>query len=128
MKGKKFSDIGNDELKAKLVAGTKVIDIRRPEEWKQTGVIPGSHLLTFFDADGNVNPQFGAELQKLISGPADEVVFICRTGRRSQVLSEYLSGQAGFTKVANVEKGITSWIQDGGEVTEAETPENCWLC
>ncbi|POF29037.1 rhodanese-like domain-containing protein [Roseibium marinum] len=128
VKGKKFSDIGNDELKAKLVAGTKVIDIRRPEEWKQTGVIPGSHLLTFFDADGNVNPQFGAELQKLISGPADEVVFICRTGRRSQVLSEYLSGQAGFTKVANVEKGITSWIQDGGEVTEAETPENCWLC
>ncbi|MEO9527678.1 FKBP-type peptidyl-prolyl cis-trans isomerase [Roseibium sp.] len=128
VKAKKFSDIGNEDLKAKLAAGTTVIDIRRPDEWKQTGVIPGSHLLTFFDQGGNVNPQFGTELQKLISGPADEVVFICRTGRRSQMLSEYLAGQAGFTSVANVEKGITSWIQDGGEVTDAQAPENCWLC
>lgn len=128
VKGSKFSSIGNEDLKTKLAAGSTVIDIRRPEEWKQTGVIPGSHLLTFFDQGGNVNPKFGAELQKLISGPTDELVLICRTGRRSQVLSEYLAGQAGFTNVANVQDGIMSWISNGGEVTEAETPENCWLC
>jgi len=128
VKAKKFSDIGNDVLKAKLAAGIPVIDIRRPDEWKQTGVIPGSHLLTFFDQSGNVNPQFGAELQKIVSGPADEVVFICRTGQRSQVLSEYLAGQAGFTNIVNAQNGIVSWIQDGFEVTQAETPENCWLC
>nr|WP_299814920.1 rhodanese-like domain-containing protein [uncultured Roseibium sp.] len=128
MKAKKFSDIGNDELKAKLASGTTVIDIRRPEEWRETGVIPGSHLLTFFDQGGNVNPQFGTELQKLISGPADEVVFICRTGRRSQALSEYLAGQAGFTNIANVENGIVAWMSDGGDVSEAQLPENCWLC
>ncbi len=128
VKAKKFSDIGNDELKAKLASGTTVIDIRRPEEWRETGVIPGSHLLTFFDQGGNVNPQFGTELQKLISGPADEVVFICRTGRRSQALSEYLAGQAGFTNIANVENGIVAWMSDGGDVSEAQLPENCWLC
>ncbi|WP_305987053.1 FKBP-type peptidyl-prolyl cis-trans isomerase [Roseibium sp. MMSF_3544] len=128
VKGKKFSDIGNEELKAKLAAGATVIDIRRPDEWKQTGVIPGSHLVTFFDASGNVNPEFGAELQKLVASPADEVVFICRTGRRSQVLSEYLSGQAGFTNVVNVKDGIMSWIGDGEAVAAATLPENCWLC
>ncbi|WP_428642220.1 FKBP-type peptidyl-prolyl cis-trans isomerase [Roseibium sp.] len=128
VRGKKFSDIGNEELKAKLAAGTTIIDIRRPDEWKQTGVIPGSHLVTFFDTNGNVNPQFGAELQKLISGPSDEVVILCRSGNRSQVLSEYLAGQAGFTNVVNVEKGISHWIANGGEVKEPALPENCWLC
>jgi len=128
VKGKKFSDIGNDDLKSKLASGATVIDIRRPDEWKQTGVIPGSHLVTFFDAKGKVNPQFGTELQKLVSGPSEEVIFICRTGNRSKVLSEYLAGQAGFTNVVNVEKGITNWIAGGGDVTEATMPESCWLC
>ena len=128
VKGKKYSDIGNGELKDMLAAGATVIDIRRPDEWKETGVIPGTHLVTFFDANGNVNPEFGTELQKLVSGPDQEVVFICRTGRRSQVLSEYLSGQAGFTNVINVEKGIMDWIGKGETVAAATLPENCWLC
>ncbi|MCR9058502.1 MAG: FKBP-type peptidyl-prolyl cis-trans isomerase [Rhodobacteraceae bacterium] len=128
VKGKKFSDIGNDELKEKLASGATVIDIRRPDEWKQTGVVAGSHLVTFFDENGNVNPDFGASLQKLVAGPEDEVVLICRTGARSKVLSQYLSEQAGFTNVVNVESGIMSWIGDGQAVTAAVLPENCWLC
>ena len=128
VKAKKFSDIGTSVLTAKLEAGVPVIDIRRPDEWAASGVIPGSHLLTFFDQKGNVNPGFGAELQKIVSGPAEEVVFICHTGQRSKLLSEYLSGQAGFTNVANVQNGITGWIKDGGKVTEAKLPDTCWLC
>jgi len=128
VKAKKYSDIGKEDLKSRLAAGTTLIDIRRPEEWKQTGVVPGSHLLTFFDRKGNVNPAFGSELQKLVSGPADELVFICQTGQRSKALSQYLADKAGFTNVANVENGIGHWISNGGEVTDAETPENCWLC
>lgn len=128
VKAKKFSSLGNDALKARLAAGATIIDIRRPEEWRETGVLPGSHLLTFFDKNGQVNPQFGAELQKLISGPDDDLVLICRTGQRSKVLSQYLADKAGFTNVANVEQGIVSWIESGGNVTQAETPENCWLC
>ncbi|WP_394701462.1 FKBP-type peptidyl-prolyl cis-trans isomerase [uncultured Roseibium sp.] len=128
VKGKKFSDLSNDDLKQKIAAGVPVIDIRRPDEWKQTGVVPGSHLITFFDEKGNVNPGFGSELQKVISGPGDEVVFICRTGNRSSALSEYLAGKAGFTNVDNVEKGITEWIAAGNEVTQATLPESCWLC
>jgi len=128
VKAKKFSDISNEHLKARLASGATVIDIRRPDEWQQTGILPGSHLVTFFDASGNVNPQFGPELQKLVSSPGDEVVFICHTGARSRVLAEYLSGQAGFTNVVNVEKGIAGWIESGGEIAKASMPENCWLC
>ena len=34
--------------------GVTVIDVRRAEEWSKTGVIEGSHLLTFFDAKGEL--------------------------------------------------------------------------
>ncbi|ADZ69209.1 FKBP-type peptidyl-prolyl cis-trans isomerase [Polymorphum gilvum] len=128
VKGKSYSDLGNGELKAKITAGVPVIDIRMPDEWKQTGVVPGSHLITFFNAQGQVNPEFGTELQKVVSGPDAEVIFICRTGNRSSVLAKYLAEQAGFTRIANVEKGIVDWIASGGEVTTATMPDNCWLC
>ena len=66
-----------------------------------------------------------AGLMQQSRGP---VLAFCRTGNRSKALSEYLAGQAGFTNVANVENGITSWISEGGDVSEASMPDNCWLC
>jgi rhodanese-related sulfurtransferase len=128
VKGKKYSDLGNEELKAKLAAGVPVIDIRRPDEWKATGVLPGSHLITFFNDKGQINPLFGQELKKVISGPADEVIFICRSGNRSSVLSKHLAEKSGFTQIGNVQDGINGWIKAGGEVTDATLPDNCWLC
>ena len=38
-----------EQLRAK---GVPVIDLRTPEEWSATGVIEGSHLVTFADAGG----------------------------------------------------------------------------
>ncbi len=128
VKGKKFSELDNEALKAKIAAGVPVIDIRRPDEWKVTGVLPDSHLITFFDEKGQINPGFGQELQKVISGPADEVVFICRTGNRSSVLAKHLAENNGFTNIGNVTSGISGWIDNGGAVTAASLPDNCWLC
>lgn len=127
VKGKKFSDLDNEALKAKIAAGVPVIDIRRPDEWKATGVIEGSHLITFFDQQGQANPGFFEEMSKL-AGAGDEVVLLCRSGQRSAVLSEYLAEKAGFTKVANVQNGIIDWIGAGNPVSEATIPESCWLC
>lgn len=128
VKGKKFSDIGNEDLKKKLAAGTTVIDIRSPQEWKETGVLPGSRLVTFFDADGNVNPHFPDRLKQIVTDPDEEVVLICRSGHRSQIVANYLSSQAGFSHVINVKSGVLGWISAGGGLTEAVMPESCWLC
>ena len=40
-------------LERLLAEDVAVVDIRTPEEWRRTGTIEGSHLLTFFDADGD---------------------------------------------------------------------------
>ena len=125
--GKKFSDLDNEALKAKIAAGVPVIDIRRPDEWTSTGVIDGSHLITFFDQQGQANPGFFEEMSKL-AGPNDEVIFLCRSGNRSGVLSEYLAEKAGYTRVYNVAGGMLDWIGAGNPVSEATIPENCWIC
>ena len=73
-------NINNMELRQLLEKGVPIIDIRRSEEWRQTGVVKGSHLITFFDRKGNYNINaWMAELSK-IAGPDEPFILICRTG------------------------------------------------
>lgn len=115
MSAPKFDNIDNAELKDLLDKGTKIIDIRRPEEWKQTGVVKGSVLLTAFDGRGQPVKGFLPELEKQI-GKDEPVIFICRTGNRTGVVSMALAEQLGYNKVINVTDGITRWIAEGNPV------------
>ncbi len=45
--------INAQQLQQLIAAGVPVVDVRTPEEWRATGVIPDSHLITFFDQRGN---------------------------------------------------------------------------
>jgi len=111
-------NIDNEELKALMAQGVPVIDIRRPEEWRQTGVVEGSHLNTFFDARGRYDVE--AWLKKLapIAGRDDPFILICRTGNRTGIVSRFLDRKLGYHKVYNVEKGITDWIRKGNPVVK----------
>ncbi len=122
-----FSNLDNAGLAAMLRRGVPVIDIRRPEEWRKTGVVAGSHLITFFDEKGRINPNFPERL-RAIAAPDDEVILICRTGNRTAALADMLSRKAGHGRIHNVTDGITLWIADGGPVTAPSMPETCWLC
>lgn len=104
-----YTNLDNDRLKALLAQGVPVYDIRRPEEWRQTGVVAGSRLLTFVDARGrplpDFLPRFSAEVDK-----NDPVILICRTGNRTDTLARHLVERMGYTQVYNVRHGITRWI------------------
>lgn len=106
-------NIDNTELKALLAAGIPVIDIRRPEEWRQTGVVKGSHLLTFFDKKGNYDLRTWMDEFSKIAGPDDQFVLICRTGNRTGTISKFLDQKLKYRKVSHVNKGITHWIKKG---------------
>jgi rhodanese-related sulfurtransferase len=104
-------NVSNAQLKKLLDENVILIDIRRPEEWAQTGIVAGSKKLTFFSKKG-VNPNLAIELQRIAS--ADQpVALICRTGNRTRVASKMLATQLGYKKIYNVERGITKWIADG---------------
>ena len=112
-------DIDNAELAKLAAAGVPVIDIRTRPEWEETGILPGSHLLTFFDERGKAEPAAWLAKAKAIAKPGDPVIVICRSGNRTKALSQFLSQQAGYAKVYNVRNGIRAWLQEGRPVVTA---------
>lgn len=92
-----------------------IYDVRRPEEWRQTGVIEGSELLTFVDASGRLKPDFLDRFTAAVDRD-DPVILICRTGNRTSTLARYLVEELGYTQVFNVRDGITRWLSDGKRV------------
>lgn len=109
-------NIDNAELTRLMSTGVAVVDIRTAPEWKETGIVPGSHLFTLFDERGRADAPTWLEKVKSVAKPEQPVVVICRTGNRTKPASQFLSQQAGYKTVYNVTKGITSWAKEGGRV------------
>ena len=112
-------DIDNATLAKLAASGVPVIDIRTSPEWEETGIVPGSHLLTFFDERGKADPAAWLEKAKGIAKPGEPVIVICRTGNRTRVLSQFLTQQAGYAKVYNVRNGIVAWGKEGRPIASA---------
>ena len=114
-----FSDvieIGDIELKSLLQKKIPLIDIRRKDEWKSTGIEENSILMTFFDKNGKANTnEWLKELNK-IANKNDPVILICRTGRRTGIISKFLSEKVGYRLIYDVTDGITDWIKKGNTV------------
>lgn len=110
-----FKSIDNAQLQEKLKSGIKLIDIRRPEEWQQTGVVEGSIKSTAFNADGQFQKSFVEMLEQTVQ-PDEEFVVICRTGNRTAALSNWLATRGGYSNVLNHRDGITDWIGEGRPV------------
>lgn len=106
-------DIDNAELAKLTAAGVPLIDIRTPQEWQETGIVPGSHLITFFDEQGKVDPAAWLEKAKSVAKPGEPVALICRSGNRTKAATRFLSQQAGYVTVYNVKEGIKGWTREG---------------
>ena len=106
-----YSNISNTKLQELLDQGILLVDIRRKEEWQQTGIVKGSKTITFFDKTGRINndfvPQFTA-----IAKPDQPIMLICRTGNRTQAVSTALVQQLGYKNVMNVTNGIVGWMAE----------------
>ena len=90
-----------------------VIDIRTPQEWQTTGIIPGSHPVNFFDQNGKYNTQqWLAEVQKLQSSPDQEIILVCHSGGRSGKVGNLLAGKLNMPHVSHLQKVIASWIKE----------------
>lgn len=88
--------------------GVTVIDVRRADEWRASGVIPGSRLITAFDADGQLLPGFVTEVEREV-GKDRPVALICRSGNRSATAARLLMADASDRPVYNVAGGILAW-------------------
>jgi rhodanese-related sulfurtransferase len=103
-------EVNNEEMISLMKNGVPVIDIRRADEWHDTGVINQSNLLTFFDKNGNHNAEEWLPKLKKIATEGDSIIIICRSGKRSGIVSKFLDEQANFTNVYNASGGMLSWV------------------
>jgi len=104
-------DIDNKELKALMEQGVPVIDLRRAEEWNKTGVIDGSHLMTFFDKAGRYDAEKWMNALSSKINVNEPLILICHSGVRTNIVGKWLSEHVGT--VYNVEEGIVSWLKEG---------------
>ena len=108
---------GLERLRAEGVA---VIDVRRPEEWRKTGVIEGSHLLTFFDRKGRYDLDQWLPALAAIAESDQPVAFICRSGKRSGKVARLLDEQFGFRHVYTARDGILGWLEEGRSTVDRQ--------
>jgi rhodanese-related sulfurtransferase len=90
----------------------KIIDIRTPAEWKETGIVKDSYTIMFFDEKGNFNVKNFLEQLKKVVKRDEQFALICRVGSRSDMVSKFLSEKLGY-KVINLKGGIMKMIHEG---------------
>ena len=102
--------VGSADLERLMADGVAVIDIRRPDEWKRTGIVEGTHPMTFFDAKGNYDVEaWMSKLMPVATGDR-KVAIMCHSGGRSRPVSRFLHERMGYRRVYDVRDGIAGWI------------------
>ena len=109
-----------DPIEARASAeggGIVLIDIRRPSEWRETGVATPARTITMHDPAGP--NAFLAAVVEAVGGNLDRpVALICASGVRSTWAQRFLSAR-GFRRVYNVKEGMLGtgskpgWIKRG---------------
>ena len=98
--------------------GVIIVDIRRPEEWAQTGVIEGAETIIAFEANGSLHPEFEQKFMAVVPAPDTPIFLYCLTGARTTNLGTALIEQLGFSHVTHLTGGILGWTADGYETIE----------
>ena len=101
-----FKRIDVQEANRLREEGVAIIDCREADEYAEghaagAPLIP--HMSVFQRAD---------EVEQVAGGKDKPLMFICKSGGRSAVASEFAAA-AGFTDLYNVEGGTDAWIEAG---------------
>lgn len=100
-----------------------IVDVRSPQEWRQTGLPAGAVAVTIHDPDGIEG--FVAALKRSVGNDLDQpVALICARGNRSTRAQTALR-EAGFTRVLNVREGMLGSASGPGWLARDLPRESC---
>ena len=108
----------NDKIISLMKQGVPLIDIRTNSEWRSTGIIKNSKLLTFFNKDGKSDVKSWMNKLREMAKKDQPIIIICRSGRRSGIVSDMLVNEENYSEVYNANSGIMAWINSGLETTK----------
>lgn len=105
--------VDSAQLESMIADDAVVIDVRREDEWKNTGIIENSHTATFFDQYGGFDSdQWLAEVSPLIES-GRSVVLICHGGVRSNWIAKWLDTNTNLETIYDATEGIAGWVNQG---------------
>lgn len=88
-----------------LAPGATIVDVRTRAEWDWVGRIPGAIEIEWNEyPGGGRNPDFIAELKQRVDSAAP-VLFLCRSGMRSDGAAQAASA-AGYNNCYNILEGF----------------------
>lgn len=101
-----FAEVVNTYASQEILdSKIKIIDIRTPGEWRETGLLAGAVPITFFDERGGYNvPFFLEELTKHVK-PGEPFALICHVGNRTAAIAGFLA-ENNKAKVINLLGGM----------------------
>jgi len=102
----------------------RLIDIRTPQEWRQTGTAPGAGRVDFYRGPEVL---LNAVLQMVDGDRNAPIALICRTGNRTTTAQKFLQAQ-GFTRVYNVREGMAGSAAGPGWLKRNLPVEACAQC
>jgi len=103
-----------------------LIDIRRPDEWRQTGVAKGARQINMAHPQGDAG--FVGQVAAELSGDKNAPIgLICRTGNRTTQMQRALT-DAGFTQVYNIKEGMAGSGAGPGWIARGLPVEVCERC
>lgn len=113
MDSRRYYQVPSRSVPQLIQAGAAIIDVRRPEEWLSTGVVAEAVRLTFFDSAGGSEPLTWLDSLKSVIAPGQDLVLICRSGRRTALICEFLLEVTTGCRLYNVSDGMLGWLAAG---------------
>jgi len=109
-----FAEVTDIVVTPEFVNSTKmkIIDIRTPEEWRETGIVKGAYTLTFFNKNGDYDIYGFLNLLNKIVKKDEKFALICRTGSRTKMVSNFLGNKLNY-HVVNLKGGLMKLLQEG---------------
>lgn len=99
-----------------------LVDIRTPQEWRQTGIAQGVERIDMRD------PKFERILLARVGHDKNApIALICRTGNRTAKMQAILR-EAGFTNVYHVAEGMAGSPYGPGWMARGLPMESCRTC
>ncbi len=113
-----------DALAAAAAGKLRLIDIRTPREWRETGVARGAARIDFYRGP----EAFVAEVLRVTGGDRTApIALICRTGSRTSRAQRLLQAN-GFTRVYDVSEGMAGSRAGAGWLARGLAVEPCAKC
>lgn len=102
-------------------AGTLLVDIRRPEEWRETGVVEGALLVTYSD------PQSFLAAVRPHLAPGQRLALICRSGNRTSRAARELAPLVDHP-VVDIAGGMLRLRAEGYAAVAPTRAQGCQVC